>query len=94
MAESGIDLGFDFAELSSEDLILECGDLLSQEESLAFSSSQNDHIFYELKSRTVPERLVSTPSILCNEYVSRVVIVMLSVIVRYSIFIYKTAPFS
>lgn len=59
MFESGVDLGFDFAELSSEDLNLECGDLLNQEESLAVSSSQNDFMFYELKSKTVPERLVS-----------------------------------
>ncbi|XP_021931882.1 transcription factor EC isoform X2 [Zootermopsis nevadensis] len=55
MFESGVDLGFDFAELSSEDLNLECGDLLNQEESLAVSSSQNDFMFYELKSKTVPE---------------------------------------
>jgi hypothetical protein len=60
MYESGVDLGSDFAELSSEDLDLECGDLLNQEESLAVPSSQNDFMFYELKSKTVPERLVCT----------------------------------
>jgi hypothetical protein len=57
MNESGVDLGFDFAELSSEDLDL-CSELLNQEESLAVSISQNDFMFYELKSKTVPERLV------------------------------------
>jgi hypothetical protein len=61
MNESGVDLGFDFAELSSEDLDL-CSDLLNQDESLAVSSSQNDFMFYELKSKTVPERLVCCPS--------------------------------
>jgi hypothetical protein len=61
MYESGVDLGFDFAELGSEDLDLEYGDLLNQEEPLAVSSSQNDFMFYELKSKTVPERLVCTP---------------------------------
>jgi hypothetical protein len=63
MNESGVDLGFDFTDLSSEDLDL-CSDLLNQEESLAVSSSQNDFMFYELKSKTVPERLVSCASLL------------------------------
>lgn len=62
MNESGVDLGFDFAELSSEDLDL-CSDLLNQEESLTVSSSQNDFMFYELKSKTVPERLVCCTSL-------------------------------
>lgn len=54
MSESGIDLGFDLEEflLSSEDLAA-CSDVLNQEEPVAVSSS-----FYELKSKTVPERLV------------------------------------
>jgi hypothetical protein len=54
MSESGVDLGFDLEELflSSEDLAV-CSDVFSQEEPVAFSSS-----FYELKSKTVPERLV------------------------------------
>jgi hypothetical protein len=60
MYESGVDLGFDFAELSSEDLDFECSDLFNEGESLAVSGSQNDFMFYELKSKTVPERLVCT----------------------------------
>lgn len=54
MSESGVDLGFDLEELflSSEDLAV-CSDVFNQEETVAVSSS-----FYELKSKTVPERLV------------------------------------
>lgn len=54
MSESGVDLGFDLEELflSSEDLAA-CSDVFNQEEPVAISSS-----FYELKSKTVPERLV------------------------------------
>ena len=54
MCESGVDLGFDLEELflSSDDLAL-CSDVFNQEEPVAISSS-----FYELKSKTVPERLV------------------------------------
>ncbi|XP_069693156.1 microphthalmia-associated transcription factor isoform X2 [Periplaneta americana] len=56
MDESGIDLGFDFAELSSEDLDSVCTELLlNEEDSGAVSISQNDFMFYELKSKTVPE---------------------------------------
>jgi len=54
MSESGIDLGFDLEELflSSEDLAA-CSDVFNQEEPMSVSSS-----FYELRSKTVPERLV------------------------------------
>lgn len=76
MNESGVDLGFDFAELSSEDLDL-CSDLLNQEESLAVSSSQNDFMFYELKSRTVPERLVCCTYCYCNKFTLRMIILRL-----------------
>jgi hypothetical protein len=54
MSESGVDLRFDLDELflSPEDLAV-CSDVFNQEEAVAVSSS-----FYELKSKTVPERLV------------------------------------
>jgi hypothetical protein len=76
MNESGVDLGFDFAELSSEDLDL-CSDLLNQEEALAVSSSQNDFMFYELKSKTVPERLVFLRHCCCSAYTLRMIILRL-----------------
>jgi len=53
MSESGVDLGFDLEELLSSEDLAACSDVFNQEESVAVSSS-----FYELKSKTVPERLV------------------------------------
>lgn len=88
MNESGVDLGFDFAELSSEDLDL-CSDLLNQEESLAVSSSQNDFMFYELKSRTVPERLVCCTSLLLQCLYSNNDNFEASLYLCLSIFMYK-----
>jgi hypothetical protein len=88
MNESGVDLGFDFAELSSEDLDL-CSDLLNQEESLAVSSSQNDFMFYELKSKTVPERLVCCTSLLLQCLYFKNYNFEASLYLCFSIFVYK-----
>ncbi|KAJ9595169.1 hypothetical protein L9F63_013527, partial [Diploptera punctata] len=55
MDESGIDLGFDFKEIISEDFELMYNDLMKPEEPVAVSIPQNDFMFYELKSKTVPE---------------------------------------
>lgn len=58
MAESGIDLDFDF-RLSADDLDY---DELCTDGSLELfgqlSSQDSDRNYYELKSKTVPERLV------------------------------------
>ena len=56
MEESGIDLGFDLKDIISDDFDLVCSDLMNQEEAVSVPSSQNDFMFYELKSKTVPER--------------------------------------
>lgn len=50
MDESGIDLNFDLTEYFDE--------LLAQDDSLLNSNLQDVGMFYELKSKTVPERYV------------------------------------
>ncbi|XP_046405186.1 transcription factor EC isoform X4 [Ischnura elegans] len=54
MDESGIDLGFDLVALTSEDLNLDC-ELICDEMPVLSSLSSSDVMFYELKSKTVPE---------------------------------------
>ncbi|CAG9135128.1 unnamed protein product [Plutella xylostella] len=57
MDESGIDMGFDLASLLSNDFNLDQKCL----EELATAQQQQDFMFYELKSKTVPitERVLS-----------------------------------
>ncbi|KAG8226684.1 hypothetical protein J437_LFUL005498 [Ladona fulva] len=54
MDESGIDLGFDLATITSEDLDLEC-ELIDDDIPILSSGNVQDFMFYKLKSRTVPE---------------------------------------
>lgn len=61
MEESGIDLGFDLAALSSEDLDLSYAEL---ENALSCLQNSQDLMYYELKSKAVPEsdRLENIPN--------------------------------
>lgn len=58
MNESGIDLDFDLvAELCAEGLDIVYGESLQDEPmDIVNTNTRQDYMFYELKSKTIPER--------------------------------------